>query len=121
MNSPIRNLVLVVEDDPLMRITLVTCLEDLGFEAIEAADGDHAVRLLEQHANRVRAVVADIHLPNTMNGVLLAQHTAVHWPSVRMALISGEAPPGPSMLPKDAKFFSKPFVLKVLLEQILDD
>src|SRR5277367_6503825 len=78
--SATRSTVLVVEGEALMRLLVVQALTDAGFDVLETSDGDIAVRILERTASRVRAVVSDISLPSSMNGVLLARHTRTHWP-----------------------------------------
>jgi CheY-like chemotaxis protein len=113
-----RSIVLVVEDEPLIRIMLVDALEDAGFSTLEAADGDHAIRLLEQLAPRVRAIVTDINLPGSTNGILLAKHAKAHWPEVHIVIISGLPRPDQFGIPGGVRFFQKPFNLEEIMQYI---
>jgi CheY-like chemotaxis protein len=111
-----RPIVLVVEDEPLIRIMLVDALEDAKFSALEAADGDHAIRLLEQHAPRVRAVVTDINLPGSTNGILLAKHAKAYWPEVHIVIISGLPRPDQFEIPDSVRFFQNPYNLEEIMQ-----
>ncbi len=69
---PQKVLVLVVEDEPLLRMAAVDLVEEAGFEAIEADNADAAIRLLEARAD-IRIIFTDIDMPaGSMNGLKLA-------------------------------------------------
>lgn len=108
MNLPI----LVVEDDGLIRMDLVDTLSDAGFQVLEAGNADQALTVLE--SNSVSALLTDIDMPGSMNGIGLAQVTAVRWPSSRIIVISGRYNPSQGSLPEGARFLSKPIADAVL-------
>lgn len=114
-----RNGIVVVEDERFIRTALVTLIEDCGFSPLEASDGDKAVQILEQNANHVLAVIADIQLPNSMNGILLVKHVQKHWPWIHTILTSGREAPGEAAIPSDTRFFQKPLVFRALLDHLL--
>jgi|HubBroStandDraft_1064217.scaffolds.fasta_scaffold344046_1 CheY-like chemotaxis protein len=58
--------VLIVEDEPLVRLGAVKIIEDGGFEVIEAASADEAIRILECRSD-IRVVFTDIHMPGSMS------------------------------------------------------
>ena len=118
--SATRSTVLVVEDEALMRLLVVQALTDAGFNVVETSDGDIAVRILERTASRVRAVVSDISLPSSMNGVLLARHTRTHWPWIEFILVSGRPKPDDSAMPENTRFFQKPYDVADIVEHICD-
>jgi DNA-binding NtrC family response regulator len=118
--SATRSTVLVVEDEALMRLLVVQALTDAGFNVVETSDGDIAVRILERTASRVRAVVSDISLPSSMNGVLLARHTRTHWPWIEVILVSGRPKPDDSAMPENTRFFQKPYDVADIVEHICD-
>jgi DNA-binding NtrC family response regulator len=118
--SATRSTVLVVEDETLMRLLVVQALTDAGFDVVETSDGDIAVRILERTASRVRAVVSDISLPSSMNGVLLARHTRTHWPWIEDILVSGRPKPDDSAMPENTRFFQKPYDVADIVEHICD-
>jgi two-component system, response regulator PdtaR len=63
--------VLVVEDEPLVRALTVDALEDDGFNVLEAATGDYALTVLRQRDD-IRAVVTDVEMPGQIDGFALA-------------------------------------------------
>jgi CheY-like chemotaxis protein len=73
-NGPL--VVLVVKDDPLIRISAATFIEDAGFLALEAANADQAMALLEDERHDIRILFTDIDMPGSMNGLLLASRRA---------------------------------------------
>ncbi|MFP5076606.1 response regulator transcription factor [Rhizobium sp. YIM 134829] len=112
--------VLVVEDDGLIRMDLVDLLTEGGIDQIlEAANADQALRVLETQS-AVRAVLTDIDMPGSMNGLKLAQLTAERWPDCRIVVISGRYHPEQGALPEGARFLSKPLSERRLL-QILQE
>ena len=62
---------LVVEDEPILRMTAVDMVEDAGFEALEAADATEAVQILETRLD-IRIVFTDINMPRGIDGMKLA-------------------------------------------------
>ena len=63
--------VLIVEDEPLVRLCAVETVEGAGFEVIEAANADEAIRILESRSD-IRVVFTDLHMPGSMDGLNLA-------------------------------------------------
>lgn len=108
-STPIRNnIVLVVEDEPLLRMLAVEVVEDAGFEAIEAANADAAIAILESR-NDIRLVFTDIDMPGTMDGVKLAEAIRDRWPPISIIVTSGQIAAANVFLPDGAVFFSKPY------------
>ena len=113
-----RSIVLVVEDEPLIRTVLIDAFEEAGFIVLDASDGDHAVQMLEQNANRVCALFSDINLPGSMNGVLLAKHARNHWPWIGVVLASGRPKPDKSAMPENVEFFQKPYAISSIIQHV---
>lgn len=63
--------VLIVEDEPLVRLCAVTMVEEAGLDVIEAANADEAIRILENRSD-IRVVFTDIQMPGSMDGLNLA-------------------------------------------------
>ncbi|TNM62064.1 response regulator [Aliirhizobium smilacinae] len=99
--------ILLVEDDGLIRMDLADVLSDCGFDVLEAANADQALALLESETT-VRALLTDIDMPGSMNGIKLANLTASRWPECRIIVISGRYSPEQGKLPDGARFLSKP-------------
>jgi two-component system, response regulator PdtaR len=63
--------VLIVEDEPLIRMGAVSLIEDAGFEVYEAGSADAAIALLERH-EEIRLIFTDVDMPGSMDGLKLA-------------------------------------------------
>jgi DNA-binding NtrC family response regulator len=99
---------LVVEDEPLIRLGLVVALEDAGYAVVEAANADQAVRRMESRDD-IRVLVTDVDMPGEMDGIALAHYVHRRWPPVRLIVISGKVGLKEIELPEGAAFFSKPY------------
>lgn len=85
-------LVLVVEDEILLRYVTADYLEDCGFSVLQAANADEAVGLLRRN-REVGAVFSDIQMPGSMNGLGLAHWISETLPGVKVLLTSGQVLP----------------------------
>jgi two-component system, response regulator PdtaR len=103
--SPI---VLIVEDDPFLRMLAVEVIEEAGFVVLEAGDADEAVALLESRSD-VALLFTDIDMPGSMNGLKLAHAARNRWPSIKIVIVSAVARPQPYELPSNSCFFKKPY------------
>jgi CheY-like chemotaxis protein len=63
-----RSLVLVVEDEPLLRMDAVDMIREFGFDVLEASNADEAILLLETRLD-IELVFTDIDMPGSMNGI----------------------------------------------------
>jgi CheY-like chemotaxis protein len=100
--------VLVVEDDPLVRFNAVLMLEDAGFEVLEAPDADAAIELLETRSD-ITVIFTDIEMPGTMDGLKLAFAVRDRWPPVAIIIASGRIRPQPHEMPSRVTFLRKPY------------
>jgi two-component system, cell cycle sensor histidine kinase and response regulator CckA len=80
--------VLVAEDEPLVRNIMVRTLRDFGYVVLEAANGREAVEILEVQEGQVSLIVADVVMPD-MGGRQMAAHLAQRWPDVPVLFTSG--------------------------------
>ena len=102
------SLVLIVEDEDLVRIMAVDMLEDAGFTVIEAANADEAWAILESR-NDIGMLFTDIEMPGSMNGFVLAGRVAERWPHIRLVITSGRCRPASREVPDHGKFVPKPY------------
>lgn len=116
-NLPERQSVLVVEDEPLLRMVMVDELEDAGFHVVEAGDGDEAVRALNDNP-QFAAVLTDIEMPGSVNGVMLAKITNKLYPDAAVIVMSGRVHPRAADLPPNTRFFGKPFQHRDLIDAL---
>lgn len=103
-----RAVVLVVEDDPLIRMGAVDLVTAAGYEALEARDADAAIAIMEVRTD-IDLVFTDVQMPGTMDGIKLAHYIRERWPPVRIMVASGAAILAESDLPIGSLFFSKPY------------
>ena len=102
-----RAVVLLVEDEPLLRFFVSDVLEDEGFEVIETGSADEALTWLDTRDD-VRVIVTDIQMPGHMNGLDLAALVHRRWPGILILVVSGEIRPSIAELPAGGRFLAKP-------------
>jgi len=100
------DLVLVVEDEALIRIATVDCLQKAGFKVIEAASAFEALLMLHARED-VKAVLIAIEMPG-MDGLPLVVTIHETWPSIALLVTFGRAASDPSALPEGAIFIARP-------------
>ena len=106
---PRKDVVLVVEDEILVRSHMSEVLRDAGFNVIEAGDSAEAITVLASTA-AVDIVFSDINMPGAMDGLELAAWLAVQRPGLPVLLTSGVARIiGRNVDAPDRGFISKPF------------
>ena len=109
---PLKGVVLVVDDEDIVRRLTARMLEKDGFRVIEARTGSEALDLLG--TLKVQLVVADIGMYG-MSGFDLADLMAAHWANVPLLLMSGYGrPPGEY----GARFIGKPFTADALHDMV---
>jgi CheY-like chemotaxis protein len=109
--------VLVVEDEPLLRMLAVEVVEEAGFIAIEARDADEAVILLESRTD-ITLLFTDINMPGSMDGLKLAHAVRDRWPPIKILVVSGQEWLQSSDLPSNSCFFGKPYQASSLVEEL---
>ena len=110
-------LVLVVEDDILVRMDAADMIERAGFRVIVAGDADEAIQQLEAHSE-ISVIFTDIEMPGSMNGLLLARAVRDRWPPVKIIATSAHLDFQESDLPEGGRFFAKPYVRSQLMDAL---
>ncbi|MGA1805331.1 response regulator [Rhizobium sp. HT1-10] len=108
--------VLVVEDDVLIRLTVIDALEDAGFEVIEAGSADEALEILNEQT--IHLLFTDIQMPSMLSGVDLANSVATRFPNAGIVVASGRLTPTDINLPPTAEFYSKPYDLAIIVTRL---
>src|SRR3984885_8453881 len=103
-----RPVVLVVEDDVLIRMHAAETIEEAGFEVVEASNADEAVAILETRLD-VAVVFTDIQMPGSMDGLKLAKAVRVRWPPIHIVATSGLVDVRTVDLPSGGRFLPKPY------------
>lgn len=101
-------MVLVAEDEPLLRLHALELVEKAGFAAVEATNADDAILILESRAD-IRIVFTNIQMPGSMDGMRLAQAIRQRWPPIELIIVSGKAAPNPNDIPERGQFFAEPY------------
>jgi two-component system, response regulator PdtaR len=110
-NGPV---VLVVEDEFLVRMQAVEMIEEAGFNAIEANNADEAIKLLEIRKD-IPIVFTDIETPGSMVGLRLARAIRDRWPPIELILTSGKHQLSSNEIPARGHFVPKPYSLDALV------
>jgi two-component system, response regulator PdtaR len=100
--------ILIVEDEALVRLSAVGMLEDAGFRMIEAVNGDDALELLEADSD-VQLLFTDVNMPGAINGLALAKRVHDRWPHIRIMVASARPMSQPNELPAGSRFEQKPY------------
>jgi PAS domain S-box-containing protein len=112
--------VLVVDDEPTIRMLVTEVLNDLGYRAIEAADGAAGLKVLQAYT-RVDLLVTDVGLPGGMNGRQMADAARLWRPGLKVLFITGyaeKAVVGNGHLEPGMYVMTKPFVMEALARRI---
>ncbi|HEU4649253.1 MAG TPA: response regulator [Gemmatimonadales bacterium] len=117
--------ILLVDDDPQVRLFLSRTLRLHGLTVYEAAHGADALELLQSHAATIGLVITDVRMP-IVDGIQLARAVMTQWPAMPIVFISGHTDPrvggGPELA--SAAFLPKPFddeQLLAVVRQFLGD
>lgn len=99
--------VLVVEDEPILRLDAISMVEDAGFEAVEALSSADAIRLLEERLD-IRLVYMDLDMPRSRKGIEIAAAIRKRWPPIEIILTAAYFTRENVHLPERTEFYSKP-------------
>jgi len=103
-----RPVVLIVEDEFLLRMDAVDMIEAAGFEVVEAANADSAIEILEARPD-ITVIFTDIQMPGSMDGLKLARAVRGRWPPIKIVATSGHVRVSETDLPEGGRFLAKPY------------
>jgi PAS domain S-box-containing protein len=112
--------VLVIDDEPTIRMLIAEVLAEAGYAVIEAPDGPAGLRVLESNA-KIDLLITDVGLPGGLNGRQVADAARVSRPDLKVLFITGYAENaviGRSRLEKGMYVLTKPFQMEILAERI---
>jgi CheY-like chemotaxis protein len=109
--------ILVVEDDPLLRMLAVEFVQEAGFGTLEAGDADQAIAILES-CGKVAVLFTDIDMPGSMDGLKLARVASERWPAMDILIASGHVRLLQSELPPDSRFLGKPYSAAAMVAEL---
>lgn len=111
------SVVLVVEDELMLRMRAVDIVEDAGFMPVEAVNADEAIRILEGRDD-ISVLFTDIQMPGSMDGLKLAHVVHARWPQIRIILVSGQIAVTEADKPEYSKFFPKPLEIEQMVLEL---
>ena len=120
LSSSGRAVVLVVEDEPAMRMIVVETLSDLGYSVLEASDGWSGIRIAET-AGHIDMLVSDVGLPGGMNGRQIADAARQRRPDLKVLFITGYAEgfvSGDDLRAQGMQVLTKPFAIDALAVRV---
>jgi CheY-like chemotaxis protein len=103
-----RPVVLIVEDELLLRMDAADMIAGAGFEVVEAGNADQAIEILETRPD-ITVVFTDIQMPGSMDGLKLARAIRGRWPPIKIVATSGRLHVAERDLPKGGRFLPKPY------------
>jgi CheY-like chemotaxis protein len=109
-------IVLIVEDEALLRMNATAIVQDAGFVTLEAANADEAVAILESRDD-IRLVFTDIQMPGSMDGLALAMVIRDRWPPIAIIITSGRV--RPEALTESMAYVAKPYAPAELTQLLL--
>lgn len=98
---------LIVEDEPFIRMAAADIVSDIGVTPYEAADAGEALAILGEHPE-IGLLFTDVNMPG-MDGVTLARRAREMRPDVSVIVTSGRSVVAPEQLPEDGTFLPKPY------------
>lgn len=114
---PPKPVVLVVEDEMVLRMRAVDIVEDAGFEPVEAVSADEAMKILESRED-ISLLFTDIQMPGSMDGLKLAHAAHSRWPHIKIILVSGQIEVTDADKPNDSRFFPKPLEIQQMIMEL---
>jgi len=110
-----RSVILLVEDEVLVRMLLAEQLREAAYSVVEAANAHEALEVL-RHSRDVKLVISDIRMPGSMDGVELARFARSEYPDIKIVLASGHISAIDGV--EHDGFFRKPYDLQDIIEHI---
>ncbi|MCZ0963856.1 response regulator [Paracoccus benzoatiresistens] len=111
------HVILVAEDEPLLRMSMIMALEEAGFDAVGARNAREAITVLEMRPD-IRLIFTDVDMGKGEDGLWLASQVRDRWPPVLIIVTSGHHHVSTEMMPQGARFFAKPYSVDQIIGQI---
>jgi CheY-like chemotaxis protein len=110
--------VLVAEDEVLVRMCAVEALNQEGFVTFEAAHAASALDICRLRSDEIDVLFTDIRMPGSMDGLGLAHRVRERWPDISLVIVSGNLFVSLDELPVGARFLPKPYDMQRIVDLI---
>jgi two-component system, response regulator PdtaR len=111
--------VLIVEDELLVRMDAADIIRSSGFTVVEARNADEAILILEDRPD-ITLVFTDIQMPGSMDGLKLAVAIRGRWPPIKIIATSGLSNISEEHLPAGSRFLPKPYSARQIVGAVRD-
>ena len=111
--------ILVVEDEPLIRMSAVAILEDAGYCVLEAQNSAEALDVLARHSE-ISIMVTDVRMPGRMDGLALVTWVQLNNPAIRSIVVSGNATAVEAGKAGAFGFVAKPYLPITIVKAVHD-
>ncbi len=112
-----RKTILVVEDEPLLRLAAVSDIEDAGMIALAAPDGSQALAILASQAS-IDFLFTDIDMPGAVDGMELTRIVHRRYPAIKVILVSGLLSTPQIFSGTPVPFYAKPYDMAHILHHM---
>jgi CheY-like chemotaxis protein len=109
--------ILVVEDEPFIRMFTVATLEDAGFWVLEAKNSAEALEMLARH-DEVSILVTDVRMPGAMDGLALVARVQIDHPAIYAIVVSANATAEQASHAGASGFVAKPYIAQAMVEAV---
>jgi two-component system, response regulator PdtaR len=112
-----RPVVLIVEDEPLVRMLGADVLEEAGFEVVEAFNGDEALKVLRARPE-INVLFTDVNMPGSLDGLDLARIVHERRPDIKLLIASGQVRLSENQIPDAGRFLAKPYGPEAIVRHV---
>ncbi len=114
--KPSSKCILVVEDELFIRLALSDGLRDVGYQVIEAFNGDEAIEALS--SVRPDLVISDVRMPGSLDGIALLAIVRREFPDLPVIMVSGHLRPFAALADGTTQFLPKPYAMDEMLQAV---
>ena len=114
-----QQVILIVEDEYLIRINAAEMISEAGFVVVEAGSADEAIEILEARPD-IHVVFTDIQMPGSMDGLKLSHFIRGRWPPIKLIATSGNHIFRHGDLPEGGVFLPKPYTFDKIASMLRD-
>ncbi len=111
--------ILVVEDEPFIRMSATATLEDAGFEVHEARDSSEALKMLARY-DEIGILMTDVRMPGRMDGLALVAHVCIAYPAICSLVVSANASVTQARNAGALGFLAKPYTARTIIQAVRD-
>ena len=118
ISAPTAKVVIVVDDEAVVRRNAAEVVTDAGYAIIEAGNAASALAILRARAVGVDVLFTDIHMPGAFDGLQLARLARLQWSAIAVLVASGKVVPTPAEMPPGSRFLRKPYKFAHMLDHV---